>query len=70
MKLLIKSGRILDPSDGVDEVRELARFGRSGRKSGKNLDEKADEVIDASGCFVMPGLIDLHVHLERSGTGI
>ena len=27
-------------------------------------------MIDASGCYVMPGFIDLHVHLQRSGTGI
>lgn len=67
MKLLIKSGRILDPSDGVDEVRDLLVSDGVVEKSGKNLDEKADEVIDASGCFVMPGLIDLHVHLRDPG---
>ena len=67
MKLLIKSGRVLDPSDGVDEVRDLFVSDGVIEKSGKNLDEKADEVIDASGCFVMPGLIDLHVHLRDPG---
>ena len=45
MKLLIKSGRVLDPSDGVDEVRDLFVSDGVIEKSGKNLDEK-----DVSSC--------------------
>lgn len=37
------------------------------KKRGAALEEEADKVIDASGCFVMPGLIDLHVHLRDPG---
>lgn len=67
MKTLIKSGRVIDPSSGVDEIRDLLIMDGSIEKSGKNLTEQADEVIDAAGCYVMPGLIDLHVHLRDPG---
>ena len=67
MKTLIKGGRVLDPSTNVDEVRDLLVVDGIIAKSAKNLAEQADEIIDAAGCYVMPGLIDLHVHLRDPG---
>lgn len=67
MKVLIQSGRVIDPSTGVDEVRDLlVEDGKIARVE-KSIAEAADEIIDASGCYVMPGLIDLHVHLRDPG---
>ena len=67
MEYLIKNGRVLDPAserDGIYEV--LIRDGVIARVAEKI--EAADaEVIDAAGCFVMPGLVDLHVHLRDPG---
>lgn len=67
MKILIKSGRVLDPSTGVDEVRDILIADGKIVKSAKDINEEADSMIDADGCFVMPGLIDLHVHLRDPG---
>lgn len=67
MKTLIKSGRVIDPSTKVDEVRDLLIADGKIVKNAVNITEAADEVIDAAGCFVMPGLIDLHVHLRDPG---
>ena len=67
MRTLIKSGRVIDPSTKTDEVRDiLVVDGKIARNEGC-IEEAADETIDASGCYVMPGLIDLHVHLRDPG---
>ena len=69
MKILIKNGRILNPSDKTDEIGDL--YIEDGvikdRGASLQLEEEADKVINAQGCFVMPGLIDLHVHLRDPG---
>lgn len=61
---LIKGGRLLDPACGLDEEGDLALFNGRVAGVGKNLPEKtAAKVIDASGLFVTPGLVDMHTHL-------
>ena len=67
MKTLIRAGRVLDPSTNTDEVRDILISDGKIQKSAVNITDSADEIIDASGCFVMPGLIDLHVHLRDPG---
>lgn len=67
MKLLIKNGRILDPSVGLDAVQDLLVEDGLIVKVEKDMKVTPDELIDASGFFVMPGLIDLHVHLREPG---
>jgi len=67
--LLIRGGRIVDPSQSLDRVEDLlVRDGRVvsiGQKDGRNV--VADEVLDASGLIVTPGLVDMHVHLREPG---
>ncbi len=53
----------MDPASRTDEVRDV--FVSGGRIAGTG--EKAARVIDASGCIVMPGLVDMHVHLREPG---
>jgi len=67
MKLLIKGGRIVDPLNSVDRVMDL--LVERGKIVRLNRDIKADvaKVIDARGMIVMPGLIDMHVHLREPG---
>lgn len=67
MKCLIKNGRVIDPATKLDEVSDI--FIENGRivKVQKAIKEKADKTINAKGCFVMPGFIDLHVHLRDPG---
>ena len=62
--LLIKGGTLVDPAENLSGVRDVGF--KAGRVAvvGECLDrEDAREVIDASGCVVTPGLIDLHVHV-------
>ncbi len=68
MSILIRQGRVLDPVDGTDEVRDLL-IDDDGRieKNAKKITEKADRIIEAKGFFVMPGLIDLHEHMRDPG---
>lgn len=69
MRLLIKNGRVLDPSVKLDEICDvLVEDGIIlGVFEKGSVKDACDEVIDAAGCFVMPGLIDLHVHLREPG---
>ena len=67
MRILIRQGRVLDPASGRDETADL--LVEDGRILGIRdyMDVEADRVIDAGGCYVMPGLIDLHVHFRDPG---
>lgn len=67
MSLLIKNGRLIDPATGRDgQYDVLVKYGKV-EKVAPAIDEAADTVIDAKGCYVVPGLIDLHVHLREPG---
>ncbi|MCY3868178.1 MAG: amidohydrolase/deacetylase family metallohydrolase [Gemmatimonadetes bacterium] len=62
--LLIKSGTLVDPAEGLSSVRDVAFAGGRVAAVGEDLDTgDAREVIDAAGCVVTPGLIDIHVHV-------
>lgn len=67
MTILIKNGRVIDPATETDEVLDILIQNERIVKREKNSKEKADRIIDAKGCFVMPGFIDLHVHLRDPG---
>ena len=67
MKILIKNGRIIDPDTRLDKVADLLIEDEKIAAVGEDLEEKADQTVDAQGCFVMPGLIDMHVHLRDPG---
>ncbi len=67
MRLLIKNGRVIDPATGKDGIYDLLVCDGIIKLTDKNITEQADRIIDASGLWVMPGLIDLHVHLREPG---
>ncbi len=66
MPILIQNGRVIDPSQGMDRVTTLRIV--DGRIAAYHVGpEDGDEVIDATGRIVAPGLIDMHVHLREPG---
>lgn len=67
MQILIKNGHIVDPDTKLDEVSDLLIKDQVIVEVAKKIRKKADKVIDAAGCYVMPGLIDMHVHLRDPG---
>ena len=68
MILLIKNGRVLDPTQGLDETLDLLIENGMISQIGKNLAVPAgSEIIDATSRYVVPGLVDMHVHLRDPG---
>lgn len=65
MSLVIKNGHFIEPTLGLSEQMDLLIDGKHVVKIGAGLD--GDEVIDASGCVVCPGLVDIHVHFREPG---
>ena len=66
-RLLIRGGRVLDPSTGRDEVVDLLLLDGIVAEVGHGLDTTGAEVFDAGGLIVTPGFIDMHVHLREPG---
>lgn len=67
MKLLIRNGHVLDPFTGLDGISDVLVEDSRIVKVAEGIQETADQTIDASGSYVMPGFIDLHVHLRDPG---
>jgi dihydroorotase len=65
--MIIKSGRILDPQSKVDEIADILIEEGIITKIHKNINIKKDEVINAEGKIIAPGLIDVHVHFREPG---
>ncbi len=67
--LVIKGGRVIDPSVGLDAVRDVAIV--AGKIAAVEADIRADaaDTIDAHGKIVAPGLIDIHTHAARVAEG-
>ena len=68
MKLLIKNGRVINPASGFDQVADVAiAAGRIVGIGAVPADFAPNKTIDASGCVVAPGLVDLSVRLREPG---
>ena len=68
MNLLIKGGRVIDPSQGIDDTIDVLVENGIIKELGKGLSAGAGiETLDAAGKIVTPGLIDMHVHLRDPG---
>ena len=64
--LLIRGGRVIDPANDGDEVRDLWIADGRVLASPTDPDTKADRTIDANGYVVMPGGVDMHCHIAGS----
>jgi len=67
MKILIKNGRVVCAASNLDEVCDILVEDSRIAKIDKNLKNHVDETIDATGKIVMPGIVDMHVHLREPG---
>ncbi|HTD43379.1 MAG TPA: dihydroorotase [Bryobacteraceae bacterium] len=65
--LLIRNGRVVDPSSGHDGVADVLIEDGLIRGVGAELSAVGAEVFDATGLIVAPGFIDMHVHLREPG---
>ncbi|MBQ3544690.1 MAG: dihydroorotase [Lachnospiraceae bacterium] len=70
-EILIKGGRVIDPATKMDEIKDVLIKDDKVLKIDKDINKDEIsldcQVIDAKGSFVMPGFIDLHVHLRDPG---
>jgi dihydroorotase len=69
--LVLRSGRVVDPSQNLDEIADVAildgRIDRIGRIGEVGDTDRAVEVLDCAGFVVSPGFIDVHCHLREPG---
>ncbi|MEB2343380.1 MAG: dihydroorotase [Deltaproteobacteria bacterium] len=70
-RLWIRGGRVLDPAGERDEQADVfvedGRIAALGAPGALGVETAGAEVIDAAGCWVAPGFVDLHVHLREPG---
>lgn len=60
--LLIRNGHVIDPKNRIDGIMDVAIQGNKIVEVAKNINKEAKKVVDATGMYVTPGLIDLHGH--------
>jgi len=66
--LLLKGGHVIDPANGLDKVADVAIAGGKIAAVGEGIPvEAAGKVVDVSGLYVTPGLIDIHFHVGHGG---
>ncbi|MBI3991054.1 MAG: dihydroorotase [Candidatus Omnitrophica bacterium] len=67
MTILIKNGRVIDPENKLDGIYDILVENQRISKVAVDIDRQADDVIDATDKIVMPGIVDMHVHLREPG---
>ena len=67
MTTLVRGGRVVDPSTGLDGVFDILISGGKIARIGAKVDVIPEQTIDVTGLIVVPGLIDMHVHLREPG---
>lgn len=68
--LLIKGGRIYDPGQKMDFIGDIRIFRGKIAAMGTELGDEAERTVDARGFYVLPGLIDVHTHINWCGNYI
>ena len=67
--LIVRGGRVVDPSARLDAVRDVAISGGRIAAVERSISSDAADTIDARGKLVVPGLLDIHTHVARSAEG-
>ncbi len=66
-RMVIKGGRVIDPANGTDAVLDVLVAEGVVHEIAPDLSSENAEVVDAAGCIVAPGFVDLHTHLREPG---
>lgn len=66
-RLLIKHGRVVDPSQKLDDGMDVLLVDGKVARLAERIDDATAQVFDAAGLVVAPGFIDMHVHLREPG---
>ena len=67
MKILLKNGRLIDYKTKTDKVIDILISDNKIEKIAKDINEKADRIIDCTNLNIIPGMIDMHCHLREPG---
>jgi len=67
MDILIKNIRVIDPQNRIDAIKDVLMSNGNFTEIGKNIHKKTPRVIDGTGLWLIPGLIDMHCHLREPG---
>jgi dihydroorotase len=70
MDLILRGGRVIDPSQGIDAIMDVGFAGGRVAALSPSIADGSAEVRDVSGLIVSPGLIDLHTHVYWGGTSL
>ena len=65
---IFKNGHVIDSFLGIDKVTDIAVTGDTIAEIGDLKSAEARQIVDASGCYVTPGLIDYHAHINYGST--
>ena len=66
-RIVIRGGRVLDPGAGLDATLDVLVADGLVARIAAGIELDGARVVDASGCLVMPGFVDLHTHLREPG---
>jgi dihydroorotase len=67
MNILIKNGRVVDPGNNINDVMDVLVENHTITKVAKNIKAEGATTIEAANKLVLPGLVDMHVHLREPG---
>ncbi len=67
MAFLLKGAHVVDPQSGIDGIRDVLIEGDKIAQVAESIENGDAEVIDASGKYLVPGLVDMHVHFRDPG---
>lgn len=67
MSILLKNGTVIDYKNSIFEQYDVLIENETIKELAKNIEEKADTIIDCTGLYIMPGMIDIHCHLREPG---
>ena len=67
MSILLKNGTIIDYKNSIFEQYDILIENETIKKIAKKIEESAEQIIDCTGLYIMPGMIDIHCHLREPG---